>query len=87
MDMAEIRMPRSAMNDMKREMKGMNREMKCCIDSLTENNIELRLRFSLLDLALIVAGTTAVTAAVCAIKRSCRDKKIARMAECRTNQK
>lgn len=80
MDMAEIKMPRSVMKDMKREMK-------CCLDSMTDNNIELRLRFSILDLALVVAGTTAVTAAVCAIKRSCRNRKIACMVENSARQK
>lgn len=74
MDMADIKMPKSAMKD-------FGHEMKCCWDTMTDNNIELRLRFSFADMMLAAVGTTAVIVTICAIKRACRERKIKREAE------
>ena len=74
MDMAEIKVPRTKLCEAKRAA--------CDVCSaMTDNNIEIRLRFSLFDLILAVAGIMTFTAFICAVKKSCMKKKIRREAE------
>lgn len=73
MDMADIKMPRST-------LKEVGRDAKRCWYAMTDNNIELRLRFSFADMMIAAAGTTLVVVMICAMKRACRDRKIRREA-------
>lgn len=74
MNMADFKMPKANVMEIKK--KAM-----CCWDAMTENNIELRLRFSLLDLMLAAVGIGVMTAVICAMKRSRHDRMIAREAK------
>ena len=54
---------------------------------MTENNIELRLRFSLIDMIMAAAGAVILTVSIGAIKKMCHQRKIKREAEKLAKQK
>lgn len=74
MDMADLKMPKA-------NVKEIRKNAMCCWDAMTENNIELRLRFSLMDIMIAALGIGAVTAGVCAVKRAHHDRMIAKQAK------
>lgn len=62
-------------------MKEVGREAKNCWETVTDNNIEIRLRFSLIDMILTAAGILAVVMSVSIMHRVCRDRRIKREAQ------
>ena len=80
MDMADIKMTKSAIRDVERSAAS-------CWDAMTENNIELRLRFSLIDMIMAAAGAVILTVSIGAIKKMCHQRKIKREAEKLAKQK
>ena len=74
MDMADIQMTETAIKD-------VGRSAASCWNAMTENNIELRLRFSLADLILVAAGTIFLTASMSAVRKLCHQRKVKREAE------
>lgn len=79
-DMADIKMTKSAIRDVERSAAS-------CWDAMTENNIELRLRFSLIDMIMAAAGAVILTVSIGAIKKMCHKRKIKREAEKLAKQK
>ena len=73
-DMADIKMTKSAIRDVERSAAS-------CWDAMTENNIELRLRFSLVDMIIVVAGAVFLTVSIGEIKNMCHRRRIRREAE------
>jgi hypothetical protein len=69
MDMADIKVSKSAIKD-------VGREAKDCFNAMTDNNIEIRLRFSILDLALTATGIIVVAGSACMLHRALRDRRI-----------
>ena len=78
--MAEIKMTKSAIKDVERSAAN-------CWDVMKENNIEVRLRFSLIDLIMAAAGIAFLTISMTAIKKICHNRKVKREAEKLAKQK
>lgn len=74
MDIADIKMTKTAIKD-------VGKSAASCWDAMTENNIELRLRFSLVDLILAAMGALFLTLSMGAVKKLCHQRKVKREAE------
>ena len=66
MDMTNIKMPKACIKDMKKEMQK-------CWDTVTENNMELKISFSVLDVMITAAVIIISVVGMIMIKRACME--------------
>ncbi|MBQ9510579.1 MAG: hypothetical protein IJR55_02610 [Clostridia bacterium] len=69
MDMTNIKMPKACVKDMKKEMQK-------CWDTMTENSMELKMSFSVLDIMIAVAVMAVTVVSVIMIKRACMEHRL-----------
>ena len=69
MDMTNIKMPKTCIKDVKKEMQK-------CWNAMTENSMELRMSFSVLDLMIATAALIAAVAGIIVIRRACMEHKL-----------
>ena len=66
MDMTNVKMPKACIKDMKKEMQK-------CWDTMTENSMELKMSFSVLDVMIAMTAIIVTVVGIIMIKRACME--------------